>query len=160
MEKSQKTADQWFEEYGVCHQNHTNKTLHWICIPLIMLSLLGLIWVIPVPAFISQQVPQFNWALLFLAACLMFYSRISITLMLGMLLIYAAFIGIILFYQGMNFTSVLNASLFVFVVAWIGQFIGHKIEGQKPAFFDDLKFLLIGPLWLLGFIYRRLGIRY
>jgi len=160
MLKSQKTADQWFEEYGVCHQNHTNKTLHWICIPLILLSLLGLIWVIPVPAFISLHVPQFNWALLFLAACLIFYSRISIVLMLGMLLVTATFVGIIILYQQANPTSVLNASLFVFVTAWIGQFIGHKIEGQKPAFFDDLKFLLIGPLWLLGFIYRRLGIRY
>ena len=160
MLKSRKTADQWFDEYAVCHQNHLNKTLHWICIPLIMLSLIGLIWAIPVPALLSRQVPQFNWAWLTLAACLIFYSRISITLMLGMLLVSVAFVGVIVFYQRANLTSVAAASLFVFVTAWIGQFVGHKIEGQKPAFFDDLKFLLIGPLWLLGFVYRRLGIRY
>ena len=48
----------------------------------------------------------------------------------------------------------------IFIVSWIGQFIGHKIEGQKPSFFDDLKFLLIGPAWLLSFIYKKIGIKY
>jgi len=95
MLKSQKTADQWFDEYAVCHQNHVNKVLHWICIPLIMLSLIGLIWAIPVPALISRQVPQFNWAWLALAACLVFYARISIALMLGMFSVSAAFVGIL-----------------------------------------------------------------
>jgi uncharacterized membrane protein YGL010W len=48
----------------------------------------------------------------------------------------------------------------VFVIAWAGQFIGHKVEGKKPSFIDDLKFLLIGPIWLLHFILNRLSIRY
>ena len=48
----------------------------------------------------------------------------------------------------------------VFIGAWIGQFIGHLVEGKRPAFFKDLQFLMIGPLWLLASIYRRLGIRY
>ena len=34
------------------------------------------------------------------------------------------------------------------MIAWIGQFIGHKIEGAKPSFFEDLQFLLIGPAWV------------
>jgi uncharacterized membrane protein YGL010W len=53
-----------------------------------------------------------------------------------------------------------QVSLAVFVVAWIGQFIGHKIEGKKPSFFDDVRFLLIGPLFVLSFLYRRLKISY
>jgi uncharacterized membrane protein YGL010W len=52
--------------------------------------------------------------------------------------------------------TVLPLSIAVFVVAWIGQFIGHKIEGKKPSFLEDLRFLLIGPLFVLGFLYRRL----
>jgi uncharacterized membrane protein YGL010W len=48
----------------------------------------------------------------------------------------------------------------VFAVAWIGQFVGHGIEGRKPSFLEDVKFLLIGPAWLLGDLYRRLGIAY
>jgi uncharacterized membrane protein YGL010W len=50
--------------------------------------------------------------------------------------------------------------LVVFVLAWIGQFIGHKIEGKKPSFLDDLKFLLIGPIWLLHFLFKKIGLRY
>jgi uncharacterized membrane protein YGL010W len=56
--------------------------------------------------------------------------------------------------------TVLPISLVVFVLAWIGQFVGHRIEGKKPSFFEDLRFLLIGPLFVLGFLYRRLGISY
>jgi len=56
--------------------------------------------------------------------------------------------------------TVLPLSIAVFVVAWIGQFIGHKIEGKKPSFLDDLRFLLIGPLFVLGFLYRRFNLVY
>ena len=55
--------------------------------------------------------------------------------------------------------EVWRLSLAIFIVAWIGQFIGHKIEGKKPSFFEDLQFLLIGPAWLLSFIYNKLGIK-
>ena len=48
----------------------------------------------------------------------------------------------------------------LFVLAWIGQFIGHKVEGKKPSFFKDLQFLLIGPAWLMSFVYRAAGLRY
>ncbi len=47
----------------------------------------------------------------------------------------------------------------LFVLAWIGQFVGHAIEGKRPSFFKDVQFLLIGPLWLLADLYRRLGAR-
>jgi uncharacterized membrane protein YGL010W len=48
----------------------------------------------------------------------------------------------------------------LFVLAWIGQFVGHAIEGKRPSFIKDLQFLLIGPMWLLADVYRRLGVRY
>ena len=51
-------------------------------------------------------------------------------------------------------------SLIIFVLAWIGQIIGHKIEGKKPKFLKDLQFLLIGPAWLLAFIYKKINIKY
>ena len=57
-------------------------------------------------------------------------------------------------------TELWKVSLIIFIIAWIGQFIGHKIEGKKPSFFQDIQFLLIGPAWLIGFIYRRFNIRY
>ena len=48
----------------------------------------------------------------------------------------------------------------IFVVAWIGQFIGHSIEGKRPSFFKDVQFLLIGPIWLVSHVYRRLGLSF
>jgi uncharacterized membrane protein YGL010W len=51
-------------------------------------------------------------------------------------------------------------SLGIFVIAWIIQFIGHKVEGKKPSFLKDIQFLMIGPAWLMHFLYKKLGISY
>lgn len=160
MKRIGKTADDWFDEYGVCHQNGTNKLLHWICIPLIVLSLLAMIWSLPVPEAIVTAIPHFNWCWVVVLSANVFYWRLSVPLAIGMLLISAGMLAMIAGYERLDWGPTWIAALVVFVLAWIGQFVGHKIEGAKPAFIDDLKFLLIGPLWLLGFVYRRLGIRY
>ena len=90
---------------------------------------------------------------------LIYYYALAWRLALGMTLVTAAMIFIV---YGVNLTVAWPWLVWaiVFVVAWIGQFIGHKIEGKKPSFFKDLLFLLIGPLWLLAFIYRRTQIAY
>ncbi len=154
-----KHADQWFQEYGASHQDPVNKSIHWICVPLISASLLALCWDLPTPSFM-RQVPYLNWATLVVALSMVFYIRLSISLALGMLAFSLALLAGISAYERLHVTYVWQAAIVVFVLAWIGQFIGHSIEGKKPSFVDDLKFLLIGPVWLLGFIYRRLGIRY
>ncbi len=155
-----KTADQWFAEYGECHHNPANELIHWICIPAIMLSVLGLLWSIPMPASWGSLSDYLNIATFFLIASLVFYVRLSPPLAAGMLAIAVVFLALIIGYGRAGWTPVWSAALAIFVVAWILQFVGHKIEGKKPAFFQDLQFLLIGPLWLLGFIYRRVGIPY
>ena len=153
-----KTADQWFDEYGESHQNPTNKLLHWICVPSITASLTGLIWGIPVPAAF-ENMPMLNWATLLIAIGMIFYVRLSLTLAIGMLLFQAAVVGTIILLERQGY-SIWRIAIGVFVMAWIGQFLGHKIEGKKPSFFQDLQFLLIGPAWLLGFIFRKFGIPY
>ncbi|MCS7073743.1 MAG: DUF962 domain-containing protein [Bacteroidia bacterium] len=150
-----RTVEEWFSLYGESHQNPTNKLIHWICIPLIMFSLIGILWTIPFPA----NIPYLNWGTLFIAVALLFYLRLSIPLALGMLVVVTPMILGILGIQKIGL-PLLWVSIAIFVVAWIFQFIGHKIEGKKPSFFTDLQFLLIGPLWLLGFIYRSAGLRY
>ncbi len=159
-----KPVQQWIDDYGESHQNSINKAIHWVCVPLIMLSLLALISKVP---FIFNQIEIFsiysfslylNWTTIFLFSCIIFYIRLSYTLSLGMILIAGCMlflIDIIKIYD----SSVWRLSLSIFVVAWIGQFVGHKIEGKKPSFLEDLQFLLIGPAWLLSFIYSKLGIR-
>jgi len=154
-----KTPDQWFEEYGESHQNHTNKLVHWICVPAITVSLLGLLWSIPTPGFAEQQF-LLNWATLFIALVLVYYVWLSIPLAVGMLFFTSGIVGLIYLHGKYLPLELWQTSVGIFVLAWIGQFIGHQVEGKKPSFFQDLQYLLIGPLWLLGFIYRRLGIKY
>tara|TARA_B100000809_G_scaffold264074_1_gene318919 strand:- start:3314 stop:3700 length:387 start_codon:yes stop_codon:yes gene_type:complete len=128
-------------------------------VPAITASLLGLLWSIPTPVFAEQQL-LLNWATMFIALVLVYYLWLSIPLAVGMLLVTSGIVGLICLHQEYLSLQLWQTSLGIFVVAWIGQFIGHQVEGKKPSFFQDLQFLLIGPLWLLGFIYRRLGIKY
>lgn len=152
------TVHEWFDKYGESHQNPTNKTIHWICIPLIMFSLMGMLWTIPLPEFIQFH-PLINLGTFLIVGALIFYLRLSIPLALGMLFVGGAMLyGNYLLSQ--NTEKLFSISFAIFFLAWVGQFIGHKIEGKKPSFFEDLQFLLVGPMWLLGFIYRSLGIKY
>ncbi len=150
-----RSADEWFDLYSESHRNPTNKSIHWICIPLIMLSLMGMLWSVPSP-FSAWWL---NWATIATALSLVFYARLSPTLAAGMAAVSAGIFAGVFVLMSLPF-PLWATSAFIFVSAWIGQFIGHKIEGKKPSFFVDLQFLLIGPLWLLGHIYRRLGVPY
>lgn len=162
---TKRPVDIYFDKYAESHQNPTNKLIHWICVPLIVFSLLGLVWAVPFPhlGFLGQYNSFINWASLLIAFSIYYYYRLSPMLSYLMLLIVFVFsYGIIDLanWQKTGGPPLWETSLIVFVIAWAGQFIGHKIEGKKPSFLDDLKFLLIGPIWLLHFILKKLSIRY
>ncbi|HMR44114.1 MAG TPA: DUF962 domain-containing protein [Saprospiraceae bacterium] len=155
-----KKIDQLLLQYSESHQNTTNKLIHWICVPSIMFSLFGLLFAAPFPAEKSLLV---NWAAVVLAAALVYYLRLSVAMFLGFLVIgYLMLAGNNYIFEnlGRDSSKLAIASLIIFAVAWIGQFVGHKIEGKKPSFLEDVQFLLIGPAWLLHFIYKKLGIAY
>ncbi len=160
MSASRKSADQWFAEYGESHQDDTNELIHWICVPVIFGSVLGLIWSVPVPALLAGPAPWFNWTLPVALAVLLFYLRLSVPLAVGMFLFIGGCYGLIEWHAAACPFAVWKSCLILFVLAWIGQFIGHKIEGKKPSFFHDVVFLLIGPAWLLHFVYKKLGLAY
>lgn len=104
-----------------------------------------------------------NWAAVLLAAALLYYLRLSLAMFAGFILVGGLMLlGNNAIYEavGQNAGQLAFISLLIFAVAWIGQFIGHKIEGKKPSFLEDVQFLLIGPAWLLHFIYQKVGIRY
>jgi len=149
---------EWLDRYAVCHQNRLNKLIHWVCVPVIMMTLLGLLWQIPLPSLFADTPWWINWSTLFMAGCLVFYMTLSPPLAFGMFL-WVSIVVVLFRYYTLNVSLPLWIPCCVlFVVAWVGQFIGHKIEGKRPAFFEDLQFLLIGPLWVLSFIYRKLGL--
>ena len=154
-----KNLQTWLDKYGESHQNITNKLIHWLCVPCIFFCVLALFSLIELP-IIEQWLPadMSNFASVVVFLGLLFYLRLSFSMFVGVGIFTAlCFQGIFM----LNQTNLkLEISLTLFVIAWIGQFIGHKIEGAKPSFFDDLKFLLIGPAWLIAFIYQKLGIKY
>ena len=150
-----KTMQDWLDAYAVSHQNKTNKAIHFVCVPLIVFSVVGLIMAIP-NSFLKeitgvQSDAMANWAVVTLIPIMFFYFRLSVKMgVLILLFLSACIFGNALIAQSI---TLWQSSLAIFVVAWIGQFYGHKLEGAKPSFFDDLKFLLIGPAWILDDIF-------
>ena len=155
-----RTAEQWLTEYGVSHRNPTNKSLHWICVPIIVWCAFGLLWMAPFPAELRNALPAANWASTAALAVVVYYAFLSPRLGLGVLPVFILMLWSIDEVQRNAPLPLWVLCGALFVLAWIGQFIGHAIEGRRPSFFKDLQFLLIGPLWLLADFYRRAGIRY
>ena len=152
----------WLEAYGESHQNAVNKAIHWVCVPLIMLSLIALLAELPFPGALSALPPEglsiyAHWGALLLFGALLYYLSLSLSLSLGMLGLSCA---LLLLAEGLSALPFprWQSALGIFIAAWVGQFIGHHIEGKKPSFLEDIQFLLIGPLWLMSFIYRVLRI--
>jgi uncharacterized membrane protein YGL010W len=138
-------VDELFACYGESHRNPANKAIHWICVPAITWSVLALLWSLsPIAAYAL------------IAIALAFYAWLSPAIAIGMLGVTA----LLVYPLTLLGAHALGVAIVVFVAAWIGQFIGHRIEGKKPSFLEDVKFLLVGPAWLLGHVYRRFGIAY
>ena len=174
-----KTIHDWFNEYGESHQNKTNKLIHWICIPLIFWSIIALLSLIPDPLLNIFSNSFLNgimhWGTVVIFLGLFFYMRLSRSIFFGMLVfsilvLMDIYLVVYLFdahqfwglfksikIDGRRFLMIM--SIIVFILSWILQFIGHKIEGKKPSFLKDIQFLLIGPAWLLGFIYKKNNIK-
>ncbi|HEY3859006.1 MAG TPA: Mpo1-like protein, partial [Gammaproteobacteria bacterium] len=110
-------------------------------------------------ALFSSISPYLNWATLLILVSLIYYLMLSVRLAAGMLLVSVVMCLVIGWLMQLPW-PLLWTSFVIFAAAWIGQFIGHKIEGRKPSFFKDLQFLFIGPIWLLADAYKRLGFAY
>ena len=142
---SGRRVDDLLAHYGESHRNPTNEAIHCVAIPLIMLSLLGLL---------SAIHPWVAYA--FVAASMVYYARLSMAFLLAMAAVSAVGLALV---HAMG-PHVLPISVVVFVLAWIAQFVGHRIEGRKPSFFEDLQYLWVGPLFVLSLGFRKLGIRW
>ncbi len=150
-----RSVDDWFARYGADHQHPTNRLVHWLCVPAILWAVIAALWLVPVAPWIGR--PGF-WCGLVMVGAFSFYWRLSRPVALAMLLVFVAF-GLVT--EGLYRTIGPHALAWlaggVFVAAWIGQFIGHAIEGRRPSFLTDLAYLLIGPAWLAGKVLRALG---
>ncbi len=148
-----RTLNQWFEEYAVSHQNPTNKSIHYICVPAIFFSVVGLLMSVRIN-FLNLNMPILeNLAFPILILVMIFYLRISASMAIKMTVF--SLICLFLNFYISQYINLLYFSILVFAVAWIGQFYGHKIEGKKPSFIDDLQFLMIGPAWVIENLFSK-----
>ncbi|RYD14130.1 MAG: DUF962 domain-containing protein [Lysobacteraceae bacterium] len=148
----------WFDGYGADHQHPTNRLIHWICVPAILWTVIAALWVVPVSPRFGR--PGF-WCGLAMVAAFAFYWRLSRPLGAAMLGVFVLF-GLVTegLYRLLGPQSLLWLAIAVFVLAWVGQFLGHRLEGRRPSFLTDLAYLLIGPAWLVAKLLRRAGIAY
>lgn len=136
-----KTLEQWFAEYSESHQHPVNQLLHKICVPLIFFSIVGMLLQIPV------ELGPIKLGELLIAVALGWYMTLGprvFLVMLGQLVLSYALVYVLSLWVSPIWPLVL-----IFVLAWVGQFYGHHLEGKKPSFFKDLQYLLIGPLWVV-----------
>ena len=156
--------DQLFSEYGESHQTHFNKIIHYVCVPAIVFSIVGLLASIPTGGLFQSILPDplsgyANFGTLLIVLSMLFYLRLSLPLAIG-LFFFSAFVVWGNYQIAASGTSLWLVSTIIFVIAWVFQFIGHNHEGKKPSFLKDVQFLMVGPAWIMGFIYRKWGIKY
>jgi uncharacterized membrane protein YGL010W len=145
IDTKDRKIDTLLTHYGSSHLNPTNEIIHFVAIPLIMLSIVGLMYALH---------PWVAYA--FMAASMVYYARLSIVFLVAMVA-WGALLFWVITLMG---DKVWQTSLIIFVGAWIIQFIGHKIEGKKPSFFEDIQYLWVGPLFVLSKLFEKLGIKW
>jgi uncharacterized membrane protein YGL010W len=142
---SPRKVDQLLAHYAINHRHPRNEVIHFVAVPLIMLSLVGLLFALH---------PWVAYG--FVGLSMLYYARLSAVFLGAMLVLSAISLALV---HAMG-SLVLPLSIAIFVGAWIAQFVGHKIEGAKPSFFEDLQYLLVGPLFVLSKLFQKLGIRW
>jgi uncharacterized membrane protein YGL010W len=143
---SDRKVDRLLAHYGESHQNPTNEAIHMIAIPAIMFSIVGLLFALH---------PWVAYA--FVAASLVYYATLRSPAFLATMLVGTVLLLALVHAMG---DLVLPVSAAIFVVAWIFQFVGHRIEGKKPSFFEDIQYLWVGPLFVLSRVFLRFGLRW
>ncbi|MFN3712148.1 MAG: DUF962 domain-containing protein [Alcanivoracaceae bacterium] len=152
-----RNLEQFLSAYGESHQNPINQWVHFICVPLIFFSTVALLWLVPVGRWIG--LPEWiNGATMLAVVSFVFYLRLKLWVLAMMAVWFAVSVAGIYAIQGAGL-SLLWISVAIWVAAWVGQVWGHKVEGKKPSFVDDLVFLLVGPVFVSVEIGAKLGIR-
>mgnify|MGYP003586149931 FL=1 len=142
------------DQYGGAH----GRRIHGIAGFAILWSLVALLWCIPVPGTLAQTG---IWAALAMFFAWSYCYRLSRPLGLGMLAVFFVF-GCLcrLLEMRLGLTALLWTAVAVLVAGSIALFAGFRIEGRRPGWLTAPPGLLVGPLWVLASLYRRMGWKY
>ena len=131
------------ESYEKNHQNPINEAIHMIAIPLIMFSILGVTAAFDI--FLEY---------ILVGIAFLYYLKLSKTAALLMLVWLLIYLGLVVLLR----PYIIEISILLFAFGWILQFLGHFIEGKRPSFFEDLRYFLIGPLFVVQKVISKFGI--
>ncbi|HEX7829741.1 MAG TPA: Mpo1-like protein [Thermoanaerobaculia bacterium] len=135
------TIEALFADYASYHQTPGNKAFHRLGIPMIMLTLIGMLTQVKLGILGGVN---YDLAMILIAAASAYYFVVEWRLALPMIAV-----SILFYFVGAAIPFWINVALFV--LGWIFQFIGHKVyEHKNPAFFRNFQHLLVGPLWILN----------
>lgn len=154
-----RSADQWFNVYTATHEHPVNRLIHRVCAPLAAISIIGLLWSLPVPEAFTRISPALNWGSAFVMAAIVYYFIISITLGLGMI---PVMLGLMtgIHWLDQQWAPLWASSLGLLLACLPTMLAGHALEGQKARLVNDLQLVMLAPIFLLAQLYRRLGISY
>lgn len=151
------------QDYSELHKNPINRSIQWICIPLLTFGLLGIVWSIPFPylAFLGKYNGFVNWASFLIACSIYYYYKLSPVLSYGILLFVFAFsagiVGLEKLHTNQSWPTMGSACMGIFVLGLALQFFGYKYEGKTPALSSNIKSLLNGPIWLMHRVFNKFG---
>jgi uncharacterized membrane protein YGL010W len=152
-------TDKWLDDYGKSHRNIRYAPVYWVCVPMLVVGVVGLLWAMPVPGAFFAISPALNWATAFLLAAVVYYFIISMPLAIGMLPFLAALVTFELWLQHSEY-SALRAAAGLTLASVVGLYLGRRENSGFKAVLEDVQLLMIAPFWLLSLLYRRLGIPY
>lgn len=152
------SADTWLEAYGRGPARLDAGILMWVCVPLSIFGLTGLLWSVPVPEIFSNAV-VLNWGTVFLMATVVYYFIVSINLAFGALPFIVLDVAVVSWLDSLA-SPLWPVSAAMLLSAAAAQLISERLRGRSISVLRDLQYIMLGPLWLLAAIYRRLGIPY
>jgi uncharacterized membrane protein YGL010W len=150
-----KTLTDHLATYAEYHRDRRNIATHFVGIPSIVVGVEALL----ARAQLTIAGHDLSAAVIVSLLAVLFYLRLDLRFGFAMasLLAFALVAGNQI--ASLSVGAWLGASIGIFAVGWVVQFIGHAYEGKKPAFVDDLVGLLIGPLFVTAEVAFALGLR-
>ena len=149
-----RSLEQQITQYAAYHRDRRNIATHFVGVPMIVFSV--------VLALVPWTIAGVNVALIAIGVAAVFYLILDRALGVAMLVFLFAFCYLVAVYFNARVDKtgiVMIAALLLFVVGWAIQFAGHKYEGMKPAFSDDIIGLAIGPLFVMTEVFFALGLK-
>ena len=152
-------TERWLERYRSHRGNLSWPGIYWAAVPLVVFGTVGLLWSLPVPAAFEEISPLLNWGSAFLMAAAVYYFILSLPIAIGLLPLLIG-IGILAMWLAASAWSLPRVAGGLLLAGLIGLSLGHRNKRALPALYEDLQTIMIGPVWFLSVIYRRLGIPY